>query len=103
MEMLNLLPDMLKQAKGSQLLVQEGWSTNTRESRALTGTKFSKNIKRLRRENEMKSEALRPILELENEFGPETVQTALKTVDIEASDTKVLDFVMDKFKEESDG
>jgi len=60
--------DMLKQAKGSKMLIDEGWSTNAREARITTGTKFSKNIKRLKRENELKAEAMRPLLELENEF-----------------------------------
>lgn len=61
--------DMLKQAKGSKMLVDEGWSTNARESRITTGTKFSKNIKRLRRENELKAEAMRPLLEIQQEMG----------------------------------
>lgn len=60
--------DMLKQAKGSKMLVDEGWSTNARESRITTGTKFSKNIKRLKKENELKAEAMRPMLELRQEF-----------------------------------
>ena len=61
--------DMLKQAKGSKLLTSEGWSNNARESRTLTGTKFSKNMKRLKRENQMKAEAARPLAEFEQEFG----------------------------------
>jgi lambda family phage portal protein len=61
--------DTLKQARGSQLLVSEGWSTNAREARITTGTKFSKNIKRLKRENELKAEALRPLAEFNREFG----------------------------------
>jgi len=61
--------DMLKQVKGSKGLIEEGWSTNAKESRNLTGTKFSKNIKRLKRENEQKAEMMRPILELQAEFG----------------------------------
>lgn len=61
--------DMLKQGKGSKLAVSEGWSTNAREARGLTGTKFSKNIKRLKRENELKVEALRPLAAFEAEFG----------------------------------
>lgn len=56
--------DMLKQAKGSELLVANGWSTNAREARVTTGTKFSKNVKRLKSENELLAEALEPILEL---------------------------------------
>lgn len=61
--------DMLKQAKGSQLLVREGWSTNAREARVTTGTKFVRNAKRLARENQLKADALRPMLELQQEFG----------------------------------
>lgn len=68
--------DMLKQAKGSKLLVDEGWSTNARESRITTGTKFSKNIKRLKRENQQKAEALRPMLELNQQFGSAPVSNA---------------------------
>lgn len=60
--------DMLKQTKGSKMLVEEGWSTNARESRVITGTKYSKNVKRLKRENQMKADALRPLLELRDEF-----------------------------------
>ena len=61
--------DMLKQAKGSKLLISEGWSSNARESRTLTGTKFSKNMKRIKRENQMKVEAARPLAKFEREFG----------------------------------
>lgn len=68
--------DMLKQAKGSKMLVDEGWSTNAREARITTGTKFSKNIKRLRQENKLKVEAMRPLLELEKEFGEEETDIA---------------------------
>ncbi len=61
--------DMLKQTKGSKMLVENGWSTNAREARITTGTKFSKNIKRLARENQQLVEALRPMLELRAEMG----------------------------------
>ena len=64
--------DMLKQANGSKLLVQEGWSTNARESRITTGTKFSKNIARIKRENQLKVEAARPMAEFEREFAQPT-------------------------------
>lgn len=69
--------DTLKQTKGSKMLVDEGWSTNAREARITTGTKFSKNIKRLRRENLQKAEALRPMLELQQEFGGQQVDQAV--------------------------
>lgn len=61
--------DMLKQAKGSKLLVDEGWSTNAREARITTGTKFTQNVKRVKRENELKVEAIRPIAEFKKKFG----------------------------------
>lgn len=56
--------DMLKQAKGSELLVKNGWSNNAREARVTTGTKFTQNVKRLKRENEALAEALKPILQI---------------------------------------
>ena len=61
--------DMLKQAKGSILLVKEGWSNNARESRILTGTKFSQNMKRITQENEAKARAALPIVEFWKEHG----------------------------------
>lgn len=73
--------DMLKQAKGSKMLVDEGWSTNAREARITTGTKFSKNIKRLKRENELKVEAARPMAEFRREFGTEEADAAITALD----------------------
>ncbi len=61
--------DMLKQAKGSKLLVASAWSNNAREARGLTGTKFSANVKRLTRENQQLVEAARPLAEFEKEYG----------------------------------
>ena len=42
--------DMLKQVKASKMLIDNGLSTFSREARHLTGTKFSRNIKRLSKE-----------------------------------------------------
>ncbi len=61
--------DMLKQAKSSQLLVELGLSTRAREARITTGMKFSKNMKKQKRENELWTEANRPLREFEEEFG----------------------------------
>lgn len=61
--------DTLKQARGAQILVQEGWSTNARESRQISGTKFSKNINRLAKENRQKAEILKPYLDMQREYG----------------------------------
>lgn len=60
--------DMLKQGKGSDLLLQMGLTTHAREARITTGTKFSKNVKRLAEENRQLAEAKRPMLELQREF-----------------------------------
>ena len=69
--------DIKKQAQGYKLMVDECWITNDRASRELTGTKFSKNVKRIKRENELKVEAIRPILELQKEFGSDQTTAAL--------------------------
>jgi capsid protein len=73
--------DMLKQAKGSKMLVDEGWSTNAREARITTGTKFSHNMKRLKRENAQKAEAARPLLELQREFGIERADATVQAIE----------------------
>ncbi len=73
--------DMLKQAKGSELLVEHGWSTNAREARITTGTKFTKNMKRLKRENELLVEAKRPIAEFKKEFGENEQSEMLEEID----------------------
>lgn len=73
--------DIVKQGKGSKMLTDEGWSTNTREARGLTGTKFVKNIRQLKRENELKAEAARPLLELEKEFGTDPAKTAVNALE----------------------
>ena len=68
--------DMLKEANGYKIMNQEGWITNDRASKELTGTKFSTNVKRIKQENILKAEAMRPILELKKEFGDAAVDGA---------------------------
>jgi hypothetical protein len=46
----------MKQANGYTVLVDRGWMSNDLASKELTGTKFTKNIKKLRRENPMLAE-----------------------------------------------
>lgn len=70
--------DMLKTGKASKLLTDEGWSTNAREARMLTGTKWSRNMKRLANENKLKAAVARPLLELEQEFGTQAASAADK-------------------------
>lgn len=57
--------DMLKQTKGSKMLVDNGWSNNAREARGLTGTKFTRNVKRLKHENKLLVDAISPVIEME--------------------------------------
>jgi capsid protein len=61
--------DTLKQARGAQVMVQHGWSTNSREARMLTGTKFAQNVLWLKKENEAIARALTPLLELQVKYG----------------------------------
>jgi capsid protein len=49
--------DLLKEVKGYQVMVQEGWITNEKAAKELTGTKFSKNIRRIEAENAQKAAA----------------------------------------------
>lgn len=77
--------DMLKQAKGSKMLVDEGWSTNAREARVTTGTKWSRNIKRRKRENELMVEAMRPLAEFKQEFGMDVQQEEIKPLSLDES------------------
>jgi len=82
--------DMVKQAKGSKLLLEMGLTTRTREARGTTGTNYTQNIKRLTQENELLADAARPILELKQEFGEvETDETisALDDIKLELVDT----------------
>lgn len=72
--------DILKQAKGYKELIGEGWITNDRASRELTGTKFSKNIKRIKRENELKVAAATPLAEFKQKFGVAPDEEQDKTI-----------------------
>lgn len=66
--------DVLKQAKGYEKLIEIGAITRDRTSKELTGTKFSKNVQKLKRENAALADAARPMLELQAEFGEEAVE-----------------------------
>lgn len=58
--------DLVKQANGYAALIKEGLITRDRAARETTGTKFSKNIAKLKRENEAVAAANEPIVKLEN-------------------------------------
>lgn len=57
--------DLSKLAGGYEKLIEMGVITRDRASRELTGTKFSKNVQKLRRENEALRDANMPLSELE--------------------------------------
>lgn len=80
--------DTLKQARGAQILTQEGWSSNAREARQISGTKFSKNMLRLEQENAQKAKAIRPFLELQKEFNIplDRLQALMRGEEITAQD-----------------
>jgi capsid protein len=61
--------DMVKQVKGSGMLIDRALSTHAREARNITGTRWTRNIKKLKRENEQIVEAQRPLAEFKREFG----------------------------------
>lgn len=57
--------DLNKQATGYTALVEQGFISRDRASRETTGTKFSKNVAKLERENLALARAMKPIKELE--------------------------------------
>ena len=66
----------------------------------MTGTKFSKNMKRLKRENQMKADAARPLAEFEQEFG-QTAQDAAAAITHEADFEAQLDEYLEDDRETS--
>ena len=80
--------DILKQAKGYELLIKMGMITRARAARELTGTKYSHNVRQLSRENKQLVDSDRPRAEFNKEF--EVVETetleASAVNQIEASD-----------------
>lgn len=80
--------DIVKQATGYAKLVAEGFISRDRATRETTGTKFTKNVAKLRRENEALAAANKPIQELENPApaAPAATKRDLKIVPKEESD-----------------
>jgi lambda family phage portal protein len=67
--------DLVKQANGYKMLVAEGFITRDRATRETTGTKYSKNVAKLLRENVALAAANKPIVELENPAPPAAAPT----------------------------
>lgn len=60
--------DVFKQARGYEMLIENGLITRARAAREMTGMKFSKIVQQLARENAALAEALEP---LEEDEGPD--------------------------------
>jgi lambda family phage portal protein len=60
--------DVVKQARGAGMLLERALTTHTREARNTTGTCFLKNVKRLKRENELLADALKPMAEFNSSY-----------------------------------
>jgi hypothetical protein len=58
-------------------MCEQGYITRDRASKELTGTKFSSNVKRLAKENEQLANALRPMLELKQQYGAKNIDDVL--------------------------
>ncbi len=60
--------DMEKEVDAYGGMTARCWVTNDRASKELTGTKFSRNARRMKRENQQIAEAVAPLLEMEAKF-----------------------------------
>jgi capsid protein len=86
--------DMKKEVDAYVKMINAGLITLARAARELNGMKFTRLIKQLKIENELKADALRPLLELQREFGVELV----KPVGASANDN-ILEMVRDTAEE----
>jgi hypothetical protein len=72
--------DMVKMAKASEIMVDRGWTSNDRVARELTGTKFSRNVKRNTVDNIALVEMRRPMAEFLAEMKEESMLDAEENV-----------------------
>lgn len=89
--------DLKKEVAAYTAMTGAGFITRSRAARELTGMKFSRIAKELKKENEGLAAALRPLLELEAEFGvkiadPSAGLSAKEDI-IEETTERVLDLV----------
>ncbi|ANO58031.1 putative capsid protein [Shewanella phage SFCi1] len=70
--------DLVKEVTGYEMMAENGYTTNNVASRSLTGTRFTTNIKRVTRENELKAKAMTPMLELQKLYGAEAVNAIMQ-------------------------
>lgn len=72
--------DLPKETLGRKEQISMGALTHTKAARMLTGTDFKTNVRRLKKENELMADAMRPILEVRKEFGDEIVDEQLNAL-----------------------
>ena len=73
--------DILKTAKGYEALIAQGGITRTRSAAEQTGTKFDKNVKKLKRENLALAAALEPLMPKEEDSAAATQAMATAVVE----------------------
>jgi lambda family phage portal protein len=74
--------DPVKHVTSSKMAVAEALSTRTREARQFNGSKFSHNARRIAKENEALAAAMRPLLDIQNEYGSDAVDALLNHSDL---------------------
>ena len=55
---------------------------SAREARQFNGSKFSHNARRIAKENEQLAAAMRPLLDIQNEYGSDAVNALLNHSDL---------------------
>lgn len=92
--------DILKQAKGYGELLDRGWITNARATRETTGQKFTRNMRKLKRENELLVEAKQPLADFEEANPNVTTTEAMGKL---GSNILLLSDKIDDLEAQSDG
>lgn len=91
-----LATDITKQTTGYEAMTRNGWITNARAARKLTGTKFAKNVRRLKKEREMMMDALGPVMQAEKNYGEGAVVRAMNSLmGLHSVDSEGLDDLVD--------
>lgn len=93
--------DVLKQAKGSKMLVAGAWSTNKREARGNTGTNFYANAKSLAKENAALCAAEVPLAEFELKYGYRPGDGKKKTPEAPAALSESLEEYLEDYLQEN--
>ena len=76
--------DLKKEVAAYKDMISEGLITHDKAARELSNSKYSRTIRRLKKENELRAEALRPLLELQAEFNVELIDNPATAMGSEA-------------------